>query len=98
MTDTPLVYNIKTVADFLKVPFDRRKACLAEFAVFLESADHLAELFTTGAVALEYQWCDDGIETTAEEGLQQMQGQAVKMVSQVADFIAEKMAAVTPHT
>jgi len=97
MTNSPPVYKIKTVADFLKVPFDRREACLAEFSVFLESADHLAELFTTGAVTLEYQWCDDGIRTTAEEGLEQMQGQAVKIVCKVADYIAEKMSGDTPH-
>ena len=87
MSELKPVYEIKTVGDFLKVPFDRREACLAEFASFLDSAEHLAELFTGGVLTLVFEWCDDGIQTTADDGREQVKGELTMIMDRVADAI-----------
>jgi len=43
-TNEPKAYEIRTVADFLKVPPERITACLAEFAVCVEMMRGLAAL------------------------------------------------------
>lgn len=49
MPDSP-TYEIRTVADFLKVPSDRWNACLAEFRDFLDTAVD-AKQFADGSSA-----------------------------------------------
>lgn len=56
-------YQIETVADFLKVPTDRRAKCLEEFAEWIELAEALTDF--TAACNLEtepvrFDWIDDG--------------------------------------
>jgi hypothetical protein len=57
----PMEYGIRTVADFLAVPRERRALCLAEFRVWLE----MVELFDAAlGLALvgqpaEFHWIDD---------------------------------------
>lgn len=64
-------YHIKTVADFLNVPTDKRQECLTDFAHWLSIMDdhkeleglldHLAE--TKGAFSTQrnsFTWVDDG--------------------------------------
>lgn len=61
------VYQIKTVADFLSVPEDRRATCLREFNVWLTMADAVRQLqeLMPGMVKAEmgvecFAWVDDG--------------------------------------
>jgi len=68
-TDAP-TYKITTVADFLKVPPDRRDACLKSFAEFLPMAQDMLDVANTladllgadkGLNAIEgFTWIDDG--------------------------------------
>lgn len=67
MSDTaPARYEIRTVADFLKVPADRRAACLAEFPKCLEYAEAFGGFLdacgANGARFDVYVWTDDGVE------------------------------------
>jgi hypothetical protein len=62
----PLVYEIRTVQDFLLVPEDRRAACLAEFGTWLKIHNPLLTLLTPpeypNAVKFAgmFRWIDDG--------------------------------------
>lgn len=69
MCDTPKRYVIKDVGDFLKVPADRRAACLVDFADFLTFMDKVAiavdtvKWAKTVNVSLSkshFIWIDDG--------------------------------------
>ena len=69
MCDTPKRYVIKDVADFLKVPADRRADCLVEFADFLTFLDKVASAVATVKWAdtvtadiskSHFIWIDDG--------------------------------------
>lgn len=61
MSDAPR-YVIRTVADFLKVPEDRRAACLAEFPRCLEYLAAICTIVSGSPVPknAEYVWIDDG--------------------------------------
>jgi hypothetical protein len=68
-TDAP-TYKITKVADFLKVPPDRRDACLKAFAEFLPMAQDMLDVANTFADLLGadkslnaiegFTWIDDG--------------------------------------
>ena len=69
MCGTPQRYVIKTVADFLKVPADRRTDCLIDFANFLDFMDKVASAVATVKWAdtvtadiskSHFIWIDDG--------------------------------------
>lgn len=69
MCDTPQRYVIKDVGDFLKVPADRRAACLVDFAAFLTFMDKVAievdtvkwpEPLTVSLSKSHFIWVDDG--------------------------------------
>lgn len=61
MRDAP-EYTIRTVADFLTVPPDRREICIAEFAVWLslveEARKVLGDLLVSDPGAA-FEWVDD---------------------------------------
>ena len=55
-------YVIQSISDFQKIPVNRRKTCLEEFAVWLSVADFVDKL-PGSAVSLdktEFIWTDDG--------------------------------------
>lgn len=56
-------YEITNVSDFLKVPKDRRGACLIEFSAWIELAEATVE-FTEACGAhstpFRFDWIDDG--------------------------------------
>jgi hypothetical protein len=61
----PTSYELRTVADFAKVPRERRAACLAEFATYLKMHDDFMVLMTPedrpGCVTFHHMvWIDDG--------------------------------------
>lgn len=56
-------YRIETVSDFLKVPAERRAACLAEFTDWIELAEAMTDLTAACGVeseAFRFEWIDDG--------------------------------------
>lgn len=65
MADAP-TYRVRTVADFLTIPADRRAKALAEFPAYLEILETVQPLLSTGLVEREaaevFQWVDDGKE------------------------------------
>lgn len=61
MKRTGITYEIRTLADFLKVPEARRGACLREFATYLKIVDPLTRLIGVPHELKEYRWTDDGV-------------------------------------
>lgn len=60
-------YTIRKIADFLKVPEDRRELCLREFHVFLDMVQH-SSAFLAGVEAPvkpvdAFVWVDDDLHT-----------------------------------
>lgn len=54
---TPTRYEIKTLADFTKIPSDKIDACLADFKLWIS----LARTFQMSAIApVSMDWIDDG--------------------------------------
>ena len=49
---TPLQYEIRTVADFAKVPARRRARCLSEFATWLKMHDDVIALLDPARVGV----------------------------------------------
>jgi hypothetical protein len=77
MSDTPKRYVIKDVADFLRVPADRRADCLVEFLDFLTFMDKVdvavktvkwAETVDVSLSKSHFIWIDDG--TYGFDGIQ----------------------------
>lgn len=57
----PRQYEIRTVADFAKVPARRRARCLSEFATWLKMHDDVIALLTPhGLEWFAFTWIDDG--------------------------------------
>jgi len=54
------IYKIRTLSDFLKVPGDRLKDCLAEFQTAIEYAKTFKRPDTRLMVMQEFTWIDDG--------------------------------------
>ncbi len=77
-------YEIRTVADFLNVPEDRREVCIREFGVWLELVGNLKVMFEGIEFAEDpagkFIWVDDdkGTATVAikagEETVWKMEG------------------------
>jgi hypothetical protein len=77
-------YEIRTVADFLSVPEDRRALCIKEFAIWVEMVANLKAMFDgiefVEDPAANFIWVDDdkGTATIAvtagEETLWKMEG------------------------
>lgn len=64
-------YIIRTVKDFLTVPADKREAMLADFIVWMDMADRLAEVFDPSELTVidHFRWKDDGITGCSEINL-----------------------------
>ena len=60
-TNEPKAYEIRTVADFLKVPPERITDCLAEFALCLSIARENKGVVAFGG----FRWIDDGKRNVA---------------------------------
>lgn len=56
------VYKIRALADFAKVPADRRPLCLAECAAFLTNCANSREFCESGLSLESFEWKDDGVE------------------------------------
>ena len=57
-------YEIRTVADFLKVPSDRRENCLADFDAWLDYVEVAAQMVIpdVGRVMTDvFRWKDDDV-------------------------------------
>ena len=61
-TETTKTYIIRTIADFLAVPPDRRSECLREFETWCSMAD-LIQSIADGCATMPdaFEWTDDGI-------------------------------------
>lgn len=59
----PERYELKTVADFFKVPAEKRAACIHDFGLWLEMHDGFRELFSgisgVRAHTETFGWIDD---------------------------------------
>lgn len=53
-------YKIRTVADFLAVPPDRREVCASEFVLWLAIAEDLKTLVSPAVWDGVFEWIDDG--------------------------------------
>lgn len=55
-------YEIKELMDFVKVPAERRAACLADFAQWVDSYEAVKAVLGDALVRSHFVWIDDGIE------------------------------------
>ena len=63
----PTRYTIRTVADFMAVPPDRRETCIREFVSWCACMDELAIIADAaglkGTIPDSYEWIDDDKHT-----------------------------------
>lgn len=63
----PITYPIRTIADFLAVPSDRRETCIREFVTWWDCIDGVAAILKSvgseGILPDCYKWIDDDNHT-----------------------------------